>query len=258
MLVRPRLPLAVLTVAAVSSLSIAAASPAAERAAPPRLASATGQTSVAGVATQVDVLVAVPSGASARAAARKALAAQRARPARRWAARAAFAFTGLRWDRRPVAQSYNPRLQPLDAYGALLAAQATWSSVPGADFAFAAHGLTARCPSLTTACPRRGFDGFNDVGWAPLPAGTLAVTWSGAVFDEADVVLGTGVPWSATCGPATRAADLETVLLHEEGHVAGLDHTDDLDTIMFPSYRGAHCGLGADDEDGLRALYPGA
>jgi hypothetical protein len=46
------------------------------------------------------------------------------------------------------------------------------------------------------------------------------------------------------------------VLLHENGHVAGLDHATSTSSIMYPSYQGVRCSLGALDRAAIRTLYP--
>jgi hypothetical protein len=158
----------------------------------------------------------------------------------------------------PVEQSYNPAGEPVLAGPLLEATQATWSSVPGSAFAMSSGGETARCPSIVLEC--RGpqvLDGFNDVGWLRLPQGTLGVTWStmGGV-DEADMALTTRVPWHSGCTDVDGSFDAQTVLLHENGHVAGLDHATSTSSVMFPSYQGAACTLGALDEEAISTLYP--
>jgi hypothetical protein len=53
----------------------------------------------------------------------------------------------------------------------------------------------------------------------------------------------------------TQNVDLLTVAAHEIGHNLGLGHTDDPGALMFPSYRGPHRFLGADDIAGVQSLY---
>jgi hypothetical protein len=66
-------------------------------------------------------------------------------------------------------------------------------------------------------------------------------------FDEAET-------WSLTGTGST--FDLETVALHEIGHLLGLDHSSVGGSVMFASYGGVRRALTQDDTDGIRRLYP--
>lgn len=59
-------------------------------------------------------------------------------------------------------------------------------------------------------------------------------------------------------GAATNAFDIETVALHELGHVLGLAHSSVLGTVMYPSVSPNFVKrtLTPDDLSGLRNLYP--
>jgi len=50
--------------------------------------------------------------------------------------------------------------------------------------------------------------------------------------------------------------DVETVFLHENGHVLGLGHSIDFSAIMFPSYQKVNRDLQQDDIAGVSFLYP--
>ena len=106
-------------------------------------------------------------------------------------------------------------------------------------------------------CPGgQQFDGQNGVGWAALDEGTLGVTVYSTSIDEADMGINTGYAWNLGCQELSTSFDLQTVLLHENGHVVGLDHSSDTNAIMYPSYQQADCTLGTDDVNGIRAIYP--
>ncbi|KAA8530282.1 hypothetical protein F0562_004991 [Nyssa sinensis] len=83
------------------------------------------------------------------------------------------------------------------------------------------------------------------------PGGILAHAWSptdGRFHYDADEV------WSI--GPVPGAIDLETVALHEIGHLLGLGHSSVKDAIMYPSIGdGVTKGLHGDDIRGILALY---
>jgi hypothetical protein len=207
---------------------------------------------------RVEILVEVPAGASAREAGDRALEAQGAKRPPEPPQSAAYTFTGLRWDTARVVQSYNPAGQPTTAAATALSnTYNDWSSVPGSTFQISSGGTTTRCPSLVQGCrgPQLN-DGFNDVGWMRLSGSTLGVTWFTTSVDEADMAINTRFAWStANCTQVAGAFDLETVYLHENGHVAGLGHSGDPNAVMYPSYQTARCTLGQDDMNGLAALY---
>ena len=109
--------------------------------------------------------------------------------------------------------------------------------------------MVRECPGPQT------FDGFNDIGWFSIPGCcTLGVTWSDPGGQEADMALNTRFPWSTTGGDV----DVETVLLHENGHVLGLGHSSVVGSVMEAVYAGARRALTLDDERGVTYLYPEA
>jgi hypothetical protein len=69
-----------------------------------------------------------------------------------------------------------------------------------------------------------------------------------------DVVVNTACNFGSGSGPQY---DLETVLLHEFGHVFGLDDSTDASSIMYEDYAGPR-GLGGIDIAALRARFGGA
>ena len=92
------------------------------------------------------------------------------------------------------------------------------------------------------------FDGVGNVlahAFYPPPCGG---SFAGHMhFDEDE-------DWSLTGSGGT--FDLETVALHEIGHLLGLAHSADPNSIMYPTYSGVRRSLGQDDLDGIRRLYP--
>lgn len=64
-------------------------------------------------------------------------------------------------------------------------------------------------------------------------------------FDEEE-------PWTNS---TTQDVDLLTVAAHELGHSLGLDHSNDPDALMYPSYFGPRRFLGSDDIAGIQSLY---
>jgi len=225
-----------------------------------RVVSATGEKFSGGRMLHVEVLVVVPPGANeakARAAALREQGARSRKPRPPGGGGSAgYAFNGLKWDLLPVVQSYNPAGQPVAAQSALTDTHATWGSVSGSDYRMSFGGQTSRCPSLVRECPgAQTLDSANDVAWLTLGRSTLGVTWYTTSTDEADMAMNTRFSWSSTCGNVSGRYDVESVFLHENGHVAGLDHVNDTNQVMNPSYAGAKCALGPGDAAGIAALY---
>jgi len=209
---------------------------------------------------RVEVLVVVPAGSSARAAGDRALARQGAKRAQAGTEAPQlqrYSYTGLRWTVLPVRQNYNPAGQRASGgQTALTNTYPDWSSVSGSRFRITSGGTTTRCPSLVNECPgAQRTDGLNDVGWAQLANGTLGVTWSTSGRPEADMAINTRYAWSTGCVARPSTYDLESVFLHENGHVAGLGHSTDTRAVMYPSYQTARCALAQDDRNGIAALY---
>ena len=210
----------------------------------------------------VHILVLVHPGEDKKEVAAAALASQGARPF----TAEEFSLTKLVWKQfsddtlnPTVPQYYNSNSDPYRPAGlaAFLNTHDSWNGVATSNFEFSYEGPTDRCPSLVRECDgRQVYDGNNDVAWMDLKKkGILGVTWSGtssSTGPEADVVLNTKFSW------ATNGADfdIETVLLHEEGHVAGIGHSEDNEAIMYPSYKKPNPKLGEDDKDAISFKYP--
>ena len=210
----------------------------------------------------VHILLEVPPGSDRNQAAVAALASQGARAF----TADEYSLTGLVWDQfldsdpgnDSVIQRYNPQNDPTGGNGitALLNTHNSWNNVATSSFTFEYGGTTGKCPSLVQECKgRQTFDGNNDVAWLALrDANTLGVTWSGTSGNaEADMALNTNFSW-ATDGVGH--IDVETVFLHENGHVAGIGHSEISSAIMEPVYAGINRALHQDDMNAITALYP--
>jgi hypothetical protein len=245
--------LVVLVLAALGATSSAAA--------PSRLVEVTGVARRDGRPALVSMLLAVPRGRSVAAARTAALRAEHAAPV--------FAFAGQKWmrflDHDPtndtVQQLYDATGDPTGSGGETLAiSAATWSAVPGSSFRLQTAGTSTAEPGV--------FDHVNVVGWSTdperFPPGVLALTstffnsTTGGLID-ADIVINGNVTWSnAAEAPPSGAYDLESVLTHEDGHVAGLAHSADPAAVMFPTLGSGvtRRTLGQDDVGAISTLYP--
>ncbi len=265
----------VLTLAVGTGLILAGTSGESHASPPPAVTSVFGVKEAPAGDLLVHIRVFVPSGVDSQAAAEAALAAQQARPATpRDLSSADFVTSGLVWDQFSdadpgnnfVTQNYNVSGEPsgIDGQLALTNTHSTWNAVPASSFVFSFGGLTNRCPSLVDECSGpQTFDGFNDVQFMNLAGPcnaifgcTLGVTWYSTSIDEADVALNTKVSWVHDCSSTGPATEAETVILHENGHVLGLGHSEVSAAVMAAFYDGAQCQLHQDDADGVSALYP--
>ena len=211
----------------------------------------------------VHVIVVVQPGETRNEAAIAALAQQGARPI----THEEYSTIALYWEQfengNPgdftVTQNYNPKNEEGGVGAGLVALKnthASWNGVSTSNFVFElGDDNTGRCPSLVKECKgRQTFDGNNDVAWLRLSSSsTLGVTWSGTSTDEADMALNTSFDWYAD---GTKYYDIETVFLHENGHVTGLGHSSDVTAIMYPSYQKLNRDLQSDDKAGISYLYP--
>ncbi|MCB9544644.1 MAG: matrixin family metalloprotease [Myxococcales bacterium] len=85
----------------------------------------------------------------------------------------------------------------------------------------------------------------------------VSVACTGIIL-EADITFNAVSFRWATANNA-RANDIETVALHEVGHLLGLDHSANRDAVMYPSVQErVRRTLQADDLAGVRAIYPAA
>lgn len=103
---------------------------------------------------------------------------------------------------------------------------------------------------------------FQDDGWFHDEA-ALAITAvtmnldTGEILD-ADIEINT-LGFDFVLPGESRGADLRTVLMHEAGHVLGLDHPDFHGTIMYGLYdqTALYSSLGDDDIAGICEIYGG-
>lgn len=120
-----------------------------------------------------------------------------------------------------------------------------WSSYADIQFVYTAEVASA---DITLGWDRiDGFDGtLGETVYQFSPSDELA--WAEIRFDVAE-------DWTLS-GDATSSweTDFYAVALHEIGHAIGLDHTTDLDSIMYEFY-GSAFDLTTTDIAGIQALY---
>jgi hypothetical protein len=185
----------------------------------------------------------------------------------------------LKWAQTPVryfvnSTSASPGVSVDDFQAAVARAFAQWQAVPTSSIAYQFAGLTAAQPGQDDGLSTLGFQNRPDLDRVLASTSFLVDAATGAVI-ESDIFFNSSFAWSvAPAGEAGRF-DLESIALHEIGHLSGLGHSAlgetelgegggrrvlGAEAIMFPIAfaPGTIAGrtLKADDIAGISDLYP--
>ncbi|MGD9933376.1 MAG: matrixin family metalloprotease [Dehalococcoidia bacterium] len=166
----------------------------------------------------------------------------------------------------PVPFLYNGAngLPSVDLLKATEFAMQQWNGAGGHYFRLEYQGTTTALPAVCNGVPAR--DGMNVIGWnASLPTGVLGSTCAlitngpkGRMPVETDITMSSVVGWTDTELTPSHAFDLWSTVLHEFGHVVGLDHSTTAGSVMKAAIAPGQQTrvLSDDDLAGIRALYP--
>lgn len=163
-----------------------------------------------------------------------------------------------RWSRRSISYSLvgaSPAALGEAGWEATRSAFRTWSSSGLISIEEIPDARRAEIRVLWTAGPAAdpsssdpfyGPGGYVAVGYYPYPHyGELA----------GDLHLDLGEPWTTT--RSLPALDLETVVLHEIGHVLGIGHSSQQNSVMWPRYKEMQRTLPDLDVEELARRYRG-
>jgi hypothetical protein len=135
----------------------------------------------------------------------------------------------LRWRTMPVRYFVSDRLlvpgvSLAQFEAAVSRAFATWEAVPTASIRFERVGITAAGPSEDDGVTVLGFESRPDRDRV-LGATTFTFDRVRGEIVEADIFFNAIFAWSVASGGEANRFDLESIALHEIGHLAGLGHS---------------------------------
>lgn len=175
-----------------------------------------------------------------------------------------------------ISETEAPAASASDLRGAVARATTTWQAVPSATVRFEYQGMTTAPPGLVDGRTTLGFVDRPDLDRVLGATSFLIDTTNGAIV-EADVFFNARFAWSVSADGTPGRVDLESVALHELGHLLGLSHSALGETeltgtggrrviasgsVMFPIAMSAGTiadrVLQADDIAGISDLYPAA
>jgi hypothetical protein len=186
----------------------------------------------------------------------------------------------LKWAQTPVRYSVSNQgitdISVADFQAALDRAFATWQAVPSSTITYQFAGVTAALPGRDDGLSTLGFQNRPELDRVLASTSFLVDRVTGALV-ESDIFFNSAFPWSVAPAGLTGRFDLESIALHEIGHMSGLGHSALGETelregggrrvlaaeaVMFPiafaSGSIAGRALKTDDVTGITDLYPDA
>jgi len=107
---------------------------------------------------------------------------------------------------------------------AVVTAFATWAAVPTAQVSHQFAGFTANAPALSDGITTIGFVDRADQDRVLGATNFLIDTVDGEIV-ESDIYLNSFFDWSVSTAGETNRFDVESIALHEIGHLHGLGHS---------------------------------
>ena len=186
----------------------------------------------------------------------------------------------VKWARTPVKYFVSDRgvtgVSSNDLQAAVGRAFATWQAVPTASIAYQFVGFTAASAGQEDGQTTLGFVARPELNRVLASTSLLLDETTGEIV-EADIFFNSAFRWSVAPGGDPNAFDVESIAVHEIGHLNGLGHSALGETeirsdggrrviaaeaVMFPvAFAPGNVSmrtLKADDMAGMSSLYPGS
>jgi hypothetical protein len=184
----------------------------------------------------------------------------------------------LKWSQSPVRYFISnqgvPGVTSSDLQAAAGRAFATWQAVPTASITYQFAGVTSAMPGQDDGLSTIGFQSRPELDRV-LAATSILVDGATGELIESDIFFNSAFAWSVAPNGEASKYDVESIALHEIGHMSGLGHSAlgetelrsgggrrviGAEAIMFPiAFEAGSIAartLRADDIAGISDLYP--